>query len=87
MSLMPSSAPAILRGLARWQELWADVTRELGTAELMKTGMVRHSNEMCHLTRKIVQASLNNSKHPFFQKVGHTSLTELYSFLMEGLPY
>ncbi|OAA70701.1 Fungal transcriptional regulatory protein [Cordyceps fumosorosea ARSEF 2679] len=84
MSMMPFTAPALLRSLARWQELWADLIRELGTAALMKTGMSRHSNEMAHLTRKIVEASINKSKHPFFQKVGHETVTELYSFVIHG---
>lgn len=84
MSMMPFTAPALLRALARWQELWNDLTRELDTAALMKTGMSRHSNEMCHLTRKVVAASINKSKHPFFQKVGHKTVTELYSFLIHG---
>lgn len=84
MSIMPFTAPALLRALARWQELWGDLTRELDTAALMKTGMSRHSNEMCHLTRKIVEACINKSRHPFFQKVGHKTVTELYSFLIHG---
>ncbi|EGX91128.1 Fungal transcriptional regulatory protein [Cordyceps militaris CM01] len=83
MSMMPFTASALLRALARWQELWGDLTRELGTAALMKTGMSRHSNEMCHLTRKIVEASINKSKHPFFQKIGHETVTELYSFVID----
>ncbi|KAJ3499557.1 hypothetical protein NLG97_g260 [Lecanicillium saksenae] len=82
MSLMPFTAPALLRSLNRWQELWIDITKELGTAGLMKTGMARHSNEMCLLTRKIVDASLNHSKHPYFQRVGHKTLSELYSFII-----
>lgn len=84
MSLMPFTAPALFRSLARWRELWGDLTKELGTAGLLKTGMARHSNEMCHLTRKIVEGSLNHSKHPFFQKVGHKTVTELYSFVVHG---
>ncbi|KAJ6781406.1 hypothetical protein PWT90_02243 [Aphanocladium album] len=84
MSLMPFTAPALLRSLNRWQELWGDLTKELGTAALLKTGMSRHSNELCLLTRKIVNASLNHSKHPFFQRVGHKTVTELYSFLIHG---
>ncbi|OAA79149.1 Fungal transcriptional regulatory protein [Akanthomyces lecanii RCEF 1005] len=84
MSIMPFTAPALLRALARWQVLWNNLMRELDTAALMKTGMSRHSNEMCHLTRKIVEASINKSKHPFFQKVGHKTVTELYSFLIHG---
>ncbi|OAQ96917.1 hypothetical protein LLEC1_05300 [Akanthomyces lecanii] len=70
--------------LGRWQELWNDLTGELDTAAPMKTGMARHSNETCHLTRKIVEASINKPKHPFFQKVGHKTVTELYSFLIHG---
>lgn len=84
MSLTASSTPALMRAIARWQELWVDTTKELGTEALLKTGMVRHSNEMCCLTRKVVEASVNQSRHVYFRKVGHQSLTEIFSFLMEG---
>lgn len=84
MSMMPSSAAAILRALSRWQELWTDLVRELGSAEIMKTGLAGHSNESCLMTRKLIQASINKSQHPYFQKVGHQSLTEIYSFLIDS---
>lgn len=83
MSLLPSSAPAILRALARWQELWDQITKTMDTEALTKAGMAAYGSEMCVLQRKIIEARLGGSSHPYFQGVGHESLTELYSLVLQ----
>lgn len=80
---LPICAPQIRQAITRWQKLWAHATAGIDEAQLNKVGMARHAPEMCNLVHALIDASLTGSTHPYFQKVGHESLEELYSFVKE----
>lgn len=80
---LPICAPQIRQATTRWRKLWAHATAGIDEAQLNKVGMARHAPEMCNLVHALIDASLAGSTHPYFQKVGHDSLEELYSFVKE----
>lgn len=85
VGLLPLSAPALLRGLDRWEELWRAVVRQLDAEKLRRSGLVRHSGEMCWLARKLVECSTSGRDRElaYFRTVGHESLGPLHTMLRE----
>ena len=85
MSLLPISAPAILRAIGRWEELWREAAGQLGAEDMLRSGFLRHSGEMCWVARKLVAFSLSGKYRTsaYFQAVGHESLEPLHDLLRE----
>lgn len=85
MSLLPTSAPAILRAIDRWEELWQAAAGRMDPDRLRMSGFVRHSGEMCWLARKLVEFCLSGRDRtsPYFQRTGHDSPDELHGLLRE----
>lgn len=83
--LLETSAPAILRALDRWQELWRATVGQMDSEQLRMSGFVRHTEEFCWLARKLIEYSLSgrDQTSPFFQGSGHESLKELHDLLRE----
>lgn len=80
---MPATAPALLRAIDRWHDLWDAVTSKLDSASLQRSGMARHSNDISALIRKVVEVAISDTEQPAFLKnVGHESLRELYDFIL-----
>ncbi|KAL2021720.1 hypothetical protein VTK56DRAFT_6663 [Thermocarpiscus australiensis] len=85
MTLLRSSASAILRALDRWQELWRATAGTLDAEHLRRSGFVRHSGELHWLARKLVEHSLSgkDKTSAYLQGVDHETLNELHEFLRE----
>ncbi|KID97698.1 Fungal transcriptional regulatory protein, partial [Metarhizium majus ARSEF 297] len=80
---MPATAPALLRAIDRWHDLWDAVTSKLDSSSLQRSGMARHSNDISALIRKVVEVAISDTEQPAFLKnVGHESLRELYDFIL-----
>ncbi|GAB1320959.1 Zn(2)-C6 fungal-type domain-containing protein [Madurella fahalii] len=85
MSLLPVSAPAILRAIDRWEELWGTVAGRVDPEQLRMSGYARHSGEMCWVARRLVEFSLSGRDRTsaYFQRIGHDSPDELHALLRE----
>lgn len=85
MSLLAASAPALLRAMDRWEELWRAVAAKLGDEKVRTSGYARHSGELCWLARKTIAYSLAGKDRtaPYFQVIGHESLKALHELLRE----
>lgn len=80
--LLPTAASAILRATTRWQELWDVAVGRIDSVQLARSGIVRHSGELCWLARKVVEISIAPGERPaYLEGMAYDSLVELHSFL------
>ncbi|OIW32849.1 hypothetical protein CONLIGDRAFT_569909 [Coniochaeta ligniaria NRRL 30616] len=85
MSLMPTSAPGLLRAISRWRELWEAVAAQRDHETLQMTAMARYCGEFCCLVQKIVEASGSGKDlPPYLEAAAHDSVAEIHSFIFDS---
>lgn len=83
MEIVEAAAPPLLRALGRWQLLWEKVMAPLSANQISKIGLAKHSNDYCIIARALLQAQLQQVKHPYFDSIGHSSPHVLYDLMKD----
>jgi hypothetical protein len=82
MCTFPTSSPFLIRAFSRWEEIWDSITGKMDPHTLSREGISRHSGEICHLAKKVIQVSLSGSERwTYFRHVAHDSILPLHEFL------
>ena len=77
-------ASKALRATYRWEELWKGAVSKVNKDELESSGLVKHSMEMCWLTRKYIDVSITGKEDAaYFKGVAHESLEELHRLVRD----
>ena len=81
---LPALAPKAARAVSRGQGLWKAAVSKVGEEELASSGLVKHSNELCWLAKRLIEASVGGKEDAaYFKGVAHESLEELHALLKE----
>jgi hypothetical protein len=84
-ALLPASTSALSTAISRWGEIWKTVATSLGPDRLRKSGLARHSPELCWLAKKIVEGVASGDerllKAKYLEEVAHDSLDELHELI------
>lgn len=75
--------PQIKRAMSRWHGLWDTASAAIDESALLKLGLVRHAPETSMFMSAYTDEVMKGSTHPYLMSVGHETMEELFSFLVQ----
>lgn len=80
--LLQDTKSAILRAADRWEDLWHGVIQGSGSETRQRQGFAKHTEEMCWLVRKLVNAGHQEAPECRYTQIVPTdNIKDLHEFL------